>query len=126
MKRVAGQLRLEMAQFRELEAFTQFGTDLDHAAQVTLDRGMRIREVLKQGAQEPVSLAEQVVIFYAVTHGYLDALPIADLGVKLKQLLRHMQIHHAGVMNSISNQREVTAEIEKGLQSALDAFKLVI
>ena len=76
MKAVAGELRLRMAQFRELEAFAQFGTDVDKATQESLDRGMRIREVLKQDQHHLLALEDQVAILFAVTRGHLDDIPL--------------------------------------------------
>ena len=79
MKKVAGTLRLDLAQFRELEAFAAFGSDLDKASQAQLDRGNRLVEVLKQPQFEPVRLSEQVAIIWAATKGYLDGIPVADV-----------------------------------------------
>ncbi len=90
MKQVAGKMKLELAQFRELAAFAQFGSDLDPATQRQLDRGQRITEILKQPQYQPVSLEKQVMVFYAVTNNYLDKVPLDDIGAWQDGFLRYM------------------------------------
>ncbi|MBN1402494.1 MAG: F0F1 ATP synthase subunit alpha [Anaerolineae bacterium] len=123
MKSVAGQLRLDMAQYRELAAFTQFGTELDQATQDTLDRGMRIREMLKQRPHEPVEMEDQIALFYAVTHGDLDDVPIEAVPEFESQFLRFLHERGQGLRNAITIQRALSPEIERMLRDMLDEFK---
>ncbi len=90
MKQVAGRMKLELAQFRELAAFAQFGSDLDPATQRQLDRGQRITEILKQPQYQPMSLEKQVMVFYAVTNNYLDKVPLDKIRAWEDGFLRYM------------------------------------
>ena len=95
MKKVAGKLRLELAQYRELAAFAQFGSDLDKATQQQLARGARMTELLKQGQYQPLSVEKQVLILFAVTSGFADALPIDSLGRYERELYAFVDARHA-------------------------------
>ncbi|MBT8400220.1 MAG: F0F1 ATP synthase subunit alpha [Rhodothermia bacterium] len=101
MKKVAGTLRIDLAQFRELEAFSKFGSDLDPATQRQLRRGERLVEVLKQGQYEPVSVEDQVAIIYVATQGMLDAVPVGRVKEFESELLERMSLKHADAMMSI-------------------------
>jgi len=123
LKAVAGQLRLEMAQFRELEAFAQFGTELDRGTQQALDRGTRLREILKQPPDKPATLKEQVTILFAAIHGYLDDVPLQDVAGFEKQLAEFMQAKHLGLSGPTAIQRELSPELEQVLHETMREFK---
>merc|ERR1711912_152914 len=93
IKQVAGKLKLELAQFAELEAFSQFASDLDAATQKQLARGQRLRELLKQPQNSPLTTEEQVAVIYAGTNGYLDELPVTEVGPFLKGLCEYLNSH---------------------------------
>ena len=123
MKQVAGTLRLELAQFRELAAFAQFGSDLDAATQAQLARGERLVEVLKQGQYEPMPVELQVIQIYAATNGYLDAYPTTKIQKYLEELPLYMESKHNGLLNDLRSKKELTAEIKQRLNQCLDEFK---
>jgi len=122
MKQIAGQLRLEMAQFRELAAFAQFGSDLDPATQRRLERGQRLTEILKQPQYQPVPLADQVVIIYAGTHGYCGDVPVEEMRAYEQDLLAFMRAEHSEILDEITNEKELTEDLETKLKAALGAF----
>jgi len=122
MKQVAGQLRLELAQFRELAAFAQFGSDLDRATREQLERGLRLTEVLKQPQYEPMELEDQVISVYAMTHAFGRSVPVEDIQQYAVDLLKFMHENHPGVGQAIADQKELTDEIEASLESALAEF----
>lgn len=124
MKRVAGRLRLELAQYRELAAFAQFGTaELDKATRDQLDRGARITEVLKQLQFSPVPLEKQVSILYAVVNGFLDDVPVNRVSRFEEELYRFLETTHPEVGREILSKKDITPEVEKDLQKALKEFK---
>jgi F-type H+-transporting ATPase subunit alpha len=122
MKQVAGGLRLDLAAFRELEAFAQLGTDLDKATQSQLDRGYRMVELLKQPQYKPMNVIDQVMIIYAGTKGYLDKVPLKQVAAWEEQFLRYMKEQKADVRNSLVQSRKLTPEIEEKLKVALTDF----
>jgi F-type H+-transporting ATPase subunit alpha len=122
MKKIAGSLRLDLAAFRELEAFAQLGTELDAATQRQLDRGYRMVEILKQPQYEPLHVADQVISIYAGTKGYFDKVPVADVAKAEKALHQFMREEKSEVRNALMEKKELTAEIEAGLQAALAEF----
>lgn len=122
MKQVAGQLRLEMAAFRELAAFAQFGSDLDKATQARLDRGRRLREVLKQPQFSPVPIANQIIIIYATTHGYADEVGITRMAEWENELVRYMESSYPDLISLILKEKQMTQEIEDKLNAALESF----
>jgi F-type H+-transporting ATPase subunit alpha len=126
MKQVAGQLRLDMAQFRELAAFAQFGSELDPATQRRLERGRRLTEILKQPQYEPVPLADQVVIIYAGTHGYTSEVPVEEVRDYERRLLAFMRASHPEIVDDIATKKELTEETEEALQGALEAFNATL
>src|SRR5438445_10170132 len=101
MKKVAGKLRLELAQYRELAAFAQFGSDLDKATQQQLARGARMTELLKQGQYQPLSVEKQVLILFAVTNGFADALPIETLSRYERELYAFVEARHGELWNEL-------------------------
>ncbi len=125
MKKVAGRLRLELAQYRELEAFAKFGSDLDKTTQQQLRRGARLVEVLKQGQYEPVPVEKQVVIIYAGTNGYLDEIPVEQLKRFEKELLDKIEMKHKDVLNAISESKDLSEDTTKKLNTILRDFSEV-
>jgi len=122
MKQVAGQLRLDMAQFRELAAFAQFGSELDPATQRRIERGRRLTEILKQPQYEPMPLAEQVIVIYAGTRGYASEVPVEQMKEYEKNLLAYVRANRPELVNAIAKERVLTDESEEALQQALADF----
>ncbi len=122
MKKVAGSIKLELAQYREMEAFAQSACDLDASTQRLLSRGARLTELLKQAQYQPLKVSEQVVSIYAGTKGYLDGIPVSDVGRFERSMLDHMRGEHADVMTTIDSTGELNEETEGKIKGALDAF----
>jgi F-type H+-transporting ATPase subunit alpha len=122
MRQVAGMLRLDMAQFRDLAAFAQFGSDLDKATQDQLERGRRLQEILKQPQYEPMSLPDQVMIIFAGTNGYADHVPVARMKEYEEQFLRYMSAQYPEVGQAVARAGQITDETEERLRGALDVF----
>lgn len=122
MKSVAGKLRLELAQFRELEAFAQFATDLDPQTKQRIERGRRLTELLKQQQYQPMSVAEQVVSIYAATNGYFDTVPAADVQEKEKALHDHIKTHAVDIMKTIQDTGKVDKATAEKLNKILEKF----
>jgi F-type H+-transporting ATPase subunit alpha len=122
MKKVAGTLRLDLAQYRELEAFSKFGSDLDKATQQQLTRGQRLVELLKQGQYVPMPIEEQVVIVYAGTQGYLDKVDMKNVRRYEHGLLEFMRLRHKDLLKGIAEKKELTTEITATLKTALQDF----
>jgi F-type H+-transporting ATPase subunit alpha len=122
MKQVANRLRLDMAAFRELAAFAQFGSDLDKATQQQLGRGQRLQEILKQPQYEPMSLENEVIEIYAGTNGFADKVPLERMRAWEVDLLRFMETSHPEIGRSIAQEKRITPETEKALREALDTF----
>ena len=110
MKKVSGTLRIDLASYRELEAFTQFGSDLDAATQQKLNRGKRTVEVLKQDVHQPLPIEYQVSILFALTHGLLDAIPIDRIKSFEKALYQHLESEHRDILNEIRDQHVISDE----------------
>jgi F-type H+-transporting ATPase subunit alpha len=125
MRKVAGSLRLDMAQFRELEAFAQFGSDLDRATQRQLERGQRLVEVLKQSQYQPMPGEKQIMILYAGTFGYLDEWPVEAVSDYEKQMLEFMESKYVDLLNEIKEKKDISDELEEKIKAALDEFKTV-
>ena len=123
MKQVAGMLRLDLAQFRELETFAQFATELDPATRAQIVRGQHLTELLKQEQYSPMPVEEQVVVLYAGVNGYLDDLPLEAVKRFEKDFLRFMREKHGDVLEDIRNRKEMTEDTEKKLKDALEEFK---
>ncbi len=123
MKSVAGSIKLELAQYREMAAFAQFGSDLDASTQALLNRGARLTELLKQPQYSPLTTAEQVVVLYAGTKGYLDKIAVRDVGRFEKGLLAHMRKDHADVLDYISKEDpKIKGEAEEKVKAAVESF----
>ncbi len=123
MKKVAGTLRLDLAQYRELAAFAQFGSELDKATQQKLERGKRLVELLKQDQYQPMPVQEQVVVLYAGTRGYLDDIPVESVRKFEKEFLEYMRSQRTDILDDIKNTNDLTEETESKLKSALEEFK---
>jgi F-type H+/Na+-transporting ATPase subunit alpha len=122
MKQVAGRLRLELAQYRELEAFAKFGSDLDKSTQQQLNRGARLVELLKQGQYSPVPVEEQVVVLYAGTNGYIDSIPVPQVRRYEAELLDFMRLRHQDVLSAIVTKKTLDAELTETLKTILGTF----
>ena len=124
MKQVAGTLRLDLASYRELQAFTQFGSDLDKATQDQLNRGAHMTELLKQGRYNPMPVEEQAVSIYAGGHGYLDDIPVGDVVRFRGELLDYIRASKPEIFENIVKEQKFTDAIETELNAAIEAFKL--
>lgn len=124
MRGVAGRMKLDLAQFRELEAFAQLGTELDSATQAQLDRGYRVLEVLKQGESEPWPVEEQVVAIFGVTRGLMDKVPVADVKKFESALIKHLRNAHAELLTSIKTKKVIEDDkaLEKTIADFADAY----
>jgi len=122
MKQVAGTLRLDMAQFRELEAFAAFGSDLDAATQRQLTRGARLVEILKQPQYQPLPLEKQVSILFAGTKGFLDKLPLDAVAKYEAGLYTFLEGRYPQVLSGLAEQKVITDELEKMLTKALTEY----
>ena len=124
MKSVSGGMRLDLAAFRELEAFAQLGTELDKATQSQLDRGYRVVEVLKQPPYQPVPVVDQVMIIYAATKGFLDKVDRPKVQAWEAQFLRFMREQKSEVRNELAKQKKLTPELTKQLEASIQEFGL--
>ena len=122
-KQVAGQLRLDLAQFREMAAFAQFGSDLDAATQSQLARGERLVEILKQDQYKPYSMANQVVSIFAGVKGFMDDIPVADAKRFELGLVGFVEEKHSNLIDAINKDKKVTDETDKALRAAIEEFK---
>jgi F-type H+/Na+-transporting ATPase subunit alpha len=122
MKQVAGRIKLELAQYREMAAFSQFGSDLDAATQRLLARGSRLTEMLKQPQFSPVPVEEQVVSIFAGTRGYLDTIPVSEVSRFEASMLRELGATHPELLVAIRTEQEISPTVEKELSDFLDAF----
>ena len=122
MKQVAGRLRLDMASFRELAAFAQFGSDLDRATQAQLARGQRLQEILKQPQYEPMSLENQIIVIFAGTRGFSDKVSIDRIKAWESALQRYMETSHPDIGKDIAARKRITEETEARLREALTSF----
>jgi len=121
MKKVAGRLRLDLAQYRELEAFAQFGSDLDRATQQALTRGEKMVATLNQPQYDPWPVEEQVVAIFAGIHGYLDRIPVSDVPRFQDELREHMKTEGT-ILNAIREQKELSDELTEKLNAELKGF----
>jgi F-type H+/Na+-transporting ATPase subunit alpha len=122
MRQVAGRLRLDMAAFRELAAFAQFGSDLDKATQAQLNRGLHLQEILKQPQYAPLSLESQVILLFAGTNGFADKIPLDKMGAWKSELLRYMETSHPEIGRDIAEKKRITDETDGRLREAIQAF----
>tara|TARA_R110002072_G_scaffold16850_2_gene65185 strand:+ start:1077 stop:2609 length:1533 start_codon:yes stop_codon:yes gene_type:complete len=122
MKSVAGKMKGELAQYREMAAFAQFGSDLDAATQRLLNRGAKLTELLKQPQFSPLTMEEQVCVIFAGTRGYLDKLPTADVRRYEDELLRHIHADHAALLKTIRDEKKLSDETEGKLRTLVETF----
>ena len=125
MKQVAGTLKLELAQFRELEAFAAFASDLDKATQAQLARGRRLIEVLKQPQYSPYKVEQQVLLIFAATNGYLDVIPETDVRRYEKELIQFLDQKHTKLLEQVRTEKAISDAIKATLKSALEEFKAI-
>jgi F-type H+-transporting ATPase subunit alpha len=123
MKAVAGTLRIDLAQFRELAAFAQFGSDLDKSTQDQLERGKRLTEILKQGQYQPMEVEQQVMIIWTVTNGLADDIEVADLKRFEEELIGYMRNAHPGVMNTMREKKAIDDNLKAQMKEAVEDFK---
>jgi len=123
MKQVAGRLRIELAQYRELAAFAKFGSDLDAATQKQLRRGERLVEVLKQGQYVPLPVEEQVLQIFAATEGFWDDVPVADVVRMSDELLDHMRVSQSAILSEIVAKKELSDDLRARMRKAIQEFK---
>jgi F-type H+-transporting ATPase subunit alpha len=122
MKQVAGQLRLDLAQYRELVTFAQFGTELDKASQAQLDRGERLTEILNQEQYIPLQVEKQVLIIYAGNRGYLDEFEVSEVKKYEKQLYEYFEKEYADILKKIAEKKEIDSELDEAIAKALKEF----
>ena len=122
MKQVAGSIKLELAQYREMEAFAQFGSDLDASTQQLLNRGARLTELLKQAQYTPLKIEEQVVSIFSGVNGYLDKIETTAVTRFEEQFLGEMRSKHTDVLATIATEKKLSKETTAKLKSILDAF----
>src|SRR6187399_2063120 len=122
MRQIAGSLRLDLAQYRELAAFAQFGSDLDASTQAQLNRGARLVEILKQPQYNPLPVEKQVLLIYAGTNGYLDPVPVSDVGAYETELYRTFELRHAGMLKVLAEKKQIDDEVKAGIKGALEEF----
>jgi len=126
MSQVAGRLRLDLAAYRDLASFAQFGSDLDPATRAQLDRGERATEVLKQTENQPLSMEQEVMILFALAQGYLDDVPVDRVGEWQDQFQQFMSASHPEVGESIAKEKRITDEIDKNLRASVEEFKQTV
>ncbi|WP_457566928.1 F0F1 ATP synthase subunit alpha [Desulfurobacterium sp.] len=123
MKQVAGKLRLELARYRELEAFSQFASDLDPATRAQLERGRRMMELLKQPPYSPIPVEKQIVAFFAAVNGYIDDIPVESVTKFERELYAFMDAEHPEILSEILEKKKIDEELEKKLHDAVKKFK---
>ena len=120
MKQVAGKIKLELAQYREMAAFAQFSSDLDPSTQKMLARGARLTELLKQPQYHPLAVEEQVISVFAGTRGYLDNLPVEQVGKFEHHLLTEIKAREPGIVDAIRNDQQIKPDVEKQLSAFIE------
>jgi F-type H+-transporting ATPase subunit alpha len=123
MKEVAGSLRLDLSQYRELEAFAAFASDLDAASKAQLDRGVRLVELLKQAQYSPMAVEDQVVAIFLGTQGHLDSVPAEDVSRFETEFLEHVKASHSEILTGIKESKKLSEEAEEKLVSVINDFK---
>jgi F-type H+-transporting ATPase subunit alpha len=123
MKQVAGTLRIDLAQFRELAAFAQFGSDLDKSTQQQLERGRRLTEVLKQGQYQPMEVENQVFIIWTVSNGLADDIAVADLKRFEEELTKFVDNSHPAVFTTLRDKKSIDDDLKASMKEAVEDFK---
>lgn len=124
MKQVAGSLKLFLAQYREVAAFAQFGSDLDASTQFLLNRGARLTELLKQSQYSPLPVEQQVIIIFAGVHGFLDKLDVKKVTAFEAQLIPFIQSRHENILKRIKEEGEIKEDLDKEIRGAISEFLL--
>jgi len=124
-KQVAGTMKLDLAQFRELEAFSQFSSDLDEKTKAQLERGMRVNSILKQGWDQPLKMEEQVVVIFAAVNGFLDVVELEKIQVWETLFLKRMHTHHQNVLDQIAKQQKLDDKLEQKIKDVLTKFNQI-
>lgn len=124
MKQVSGQLRLDLAQYRALEAFAQLGTDLDPATQMQLDRGARMTELLKQAQYNPIPIKEQIILVYAGTNGFLDKVDVKDVSEWKNSFRKYLENNHKDLLDSIDLSKKIEGDLEEKIKKVISDFSL--
>jgi F-type H+-transporting ATPase subunit alpha len=122
MKQVAGKLRLDLAQYRELATFAQFGTELDRASQAQLERGRRLTEVLKQDQYQPLPVEKQIIIIYAGNRGFLDEFPVDKIRLYEKRLYEFLERERPEILRELQEKKELTPELDAAIAALLQEF----
>jgi F-type H+-transporting ATPase subunit alpha len=125
MRKVAGTLKLDLAQYRELESFAKFGSDLDKSTQNTLAKGARLVELLKQGQFTPSSIERQVVSIFLGTNGYLDTISVADVKRFEKEVLEYVEVKYNNIFDIIKKEKQLSDETVALIKKAADEFLVV-
>ncbi len=125
MKQVAGQLRLDLAQYRELATFAQFGTELDKASQAQLDRGERLTEALKQSQYAPLEVEKQVLLIYAGNRGYLDDFEVSQIKEYEEELYEYFEKEHQDLLKEIAEKKEIDAKLDEAIGKSLEKFNSI-
>ncbi len=123
IRQVAGRLRLDLSQYRELAAFAQFASDLDKRTRDQLERGKRMTELLKQGQYQPMPIPQQVIVLFAGTNGFTDDIPVEQVAAFEKELLRFLSSSHPEIAETIAKEKAISDATDKALRSAIDEFK---
>ena len=123
MRQVAGRLRLDLSQYREMQAFAQFASDLDKRTREQLERGKRMTELLKQGQYEPMPVPKQVMVLFAGSNGFVDDVPVESVSAFEKELLRYLSDNHPQIEQAIAKEKAISENTEKALRSAIEEFK---
>ena len=122
MKQVSSSLKLELAQYSEMQAFAQFGSDLDAATKATLEHGQRVREVLKQAQYSPRSVATQVITLFALKYGFTKTLAVEQVSDFMNQLVEHIEMTQKNIIDEINDKKEITSDLEKEMKDVIGAF----
>jgi len=122
MKQVAGSLRLELAQYRELAAFAQFGSDLDAVTKRQLNRGQRLMELLKQPQYNPMPVEKQILVIFAATGGYMDEVEVRSVGKFETQMLEYFESNHRAELDEIGNGKKMSNDLQAKLKAGLETF----
>jgi F-type H+-transporting ATPase subunit alpha len=122
MKTVAGRLRLDLAQYREMASFSMFASDLDKSTQALLERGKRTTEILKQDQYAPLPVEKQIVVIFAANNGFLDPLPLADCRRYEKDLYTYLDTHKPELLAEITEKKDIKGELTEKIKAALTEF----
>jgi F-type H+-transporting ATPase subunit alpha len=122
MKKVAGSLKLDLAQYRELEAFAKFGSDLDQSTLKTLNKGARLVELLKQGQYAPIPVERQIVSIFLGTKGYMDSIPVADVKRFEKEALEYFEVKHKDIFETLKKEKDISKQLDEKINNAANDF----